>query len=109
MTDEQLIEIAIQGHASTRDAIRYAIEHERRRCLEICKSFEAEELELFDPEVMGRSYAAQDIAHDIRHGHPTKLLSDSQLDKLIISEWGQDVCLPAMRRFARVVEKAVKN
>jgi hypothetical protein len=101
MTDDQVIEIAIQGHASTRDAIRYAIEHERRRCLEICKSFEAEEL--------NRTYTAQDIAHDIRYGHPTKLLSDSQLDKLIISEWGQDVCLPAMRRFARVVEKAVKN
>jgi hypothetical protein len=42
-------------------------------------------------------------------GPPTKLLSDSQLDKLIISEWGKDACLPAMRRFARVVEKAVKN
>ena len=109
MTDEQIIEIAIQGHASTRDAIRYAIEHERRRCLEICKSFEVEELEPLDQEALNRTYTAQDIAHDIRYGHPTKLLSDSQLDKLIISEWGQDVCLPAMRRFARVVEKAVKN
>jgi hypothetical protein len=30
MTDDQIIETAIQGHASTRDAIRWAIEQVRR-------------------------------------------------------------------------------
>jgi hypothetical protein len=32
MTEDNLIEIAIQGNASTRDAIRYAIEQEREAC-----------------------------------------------------------------------------
>lgn len=35
MTDNQLIEIAIQGHASTRDAIRYAIRQEREECAKV--------------------------------------------------------------------------
>jgi len=36
MTDDKLIEIAIQGHASTRDAIRYAIKCEREACAKVC-------------------------------------------------------------------------
>ena len=37
MTDRELIEIAIQGHASTRDAIRYAIQQEREACAKLCE------------------------------------------------------------------------
>lgn len=32
MNTEQIIETAIQGHASTRDAIRWAIQQEREAC-----------------------------------------------------------------------------
>jgi hypothetical protein len=32
MKTEEIIETAIQGHASTRDAIRWAIEQEREAC-----------------------------------------------------------------------------
>lgn len=41
MTDDELIEIAIQGHASTRDAIRYAIQQEREACARVCDEFAA--------------------------------------------------------------------
>ena len=32
MTQDEMIELAIQGHASTRDAIRWAINQEREAC-----------------------------------------------------------------------------
>ena len=32
MTQDEIIEMAIQGHASTRDAIRWAMNHEREAC-----------------------------------------------------------------------------
>ena len=35
MTTEEIIELAIQGHASTRDAIRWAIEQEREECAKL--------------------------------------------------------------------------
>ena len=36
MTTEEIIELAIQGHASTRDAIRWAIKQEREECAKLC-------------------------------------------------------------------------
>jgi len=36
MNTEQIIETAIQGHASTRDAIRWAIQQEREACAKVC-------------------------------------------------------------------------
>ena len=42
MTQDDVIEMAIQGHASTRDAIRWAMNQEREACAEICE--EAHEL-----------------------------------------------------------------
>jgi 3-methyladenine DNA glycosylase AlkC len=36
MTQDEIIEAAIQGHASTRDAIRWAIKQERRECAKVC-------------------------------------------------------------------------
>ena len=41
MTDDELVEIAIQGHASTRDAIRYAIKQEREACAKVCEELVA--------------------------------------------------------------------
>ena len=38
MSIEEVIEQAIQGHASTRDAIRWAIEQEREACAEVCEN-----------------------------------------------------------------------
>ena len=35
MTQDEIIELAIQGHASTRDAIRWAMNQEREACLKI--------------------------------------------------------------------------
>jgi len=32
MTQDEIIELAIQGHASTRDAIRWAMNQEREAC-----------------------------------------------------------------------------
>ena len=36
MTQDEIIEMAIQGHASTRDAIRWAMNHEREVCAKVC-------------------------------------------------------------------------
>jgi hypothetical protein len=37
MTPDEIIEAAIQGHASTRDAIRWAIQQEREACAKVCE------------------------------------------------------------------------
>jgi hypothetical protein len=37
MTTNEIVEIAIQGHASTRDAIRWAIQQEREACEKLCE------------------------------------------------------------------------
>ena len=37
MTTDELIELAYMGHASSRDAIRYAIEQEREMCAKACE------------------------------------------------------------------------
>jgi hypothetical protein len=39
MTEDEIIEIAIQGHASTRDAIRWAMRQEREACAKVCENF----------------------------------------------------------------------
>ena len=36
MTIDEIVEQAIQGHASTRDAIRWAINQEREACAKVC-------------------------------------------------------------------------
>jgi len=38
MTQDEIIEMAIQGHTSTRDAIRWAINHEREACAKIVEN-----------------------------------------------------------------------
>jgi hypothetical protein len=38
MTENEIIETAIQGHASTRDAIRRAIQQEREACARLCEN-----------------------------------------------------------------------
>ena len=35
MTQDEIIELAIQGHASTRDAIRWAMNQEREACAKV--------------------------------------------------------------------------
>ena len=37
MNTDEIIETAIQGHASTRDAIRWAIKQEREACAKVCE------------------------------------------------------------------------
>ena len=36
MTQDEIIEMAKQGHASTRDAIRWAMAQEREACAKVC-------------------------------------------------------------------------
>jgi len=48
MTQDEIIEMAIKGHASTRDAIRWAMNQEREAC--------AKEAEDYDHVVGGRGY-----------------------------------------------------
>ena len=36
MNPDEIIETAIQGHASIRNAIRWAIQQEREACVELC-------------------------------------------------------------------------
>jgi hypothetical protein len=48
---DEIIEMAIQGHASTRDAIRWAMNQEREAC--------AKEAEDSDHVVLGRGYHDQ--------------------------------------------------
>ena len=38
MTTNEIVEIAIQGHASTKDAIRWAIEQEREACAKLLEN-----------------------------------------------------------------------
>jgi len=42
MTQDEIIELAIQGHASTRDAIRWAMNQEREACAKVCDDIHAE-------------------------------------------------------------------
>jgi len=37
MSKDEIIEVAIQGHASTRDAIRWAMQQEREACAKVCE------------------------------------------------------------------------
>ena len=37
MTKDEIIEMAIQGHASTRAAIRWAMNRERESCARVCE------------------------------------------------------------------------
>ncbi len=39
MTENEIIETAIQGHASTREAIRWAIQQEREACAKVCEEW----------------------------------------------------------------------
>jgi hypothetical protein len=36
VTQDEIIEMAIQGHAGTRDAIRWAMQQEREACAKVC-------------------------------------------------------------------------
>jgi hypothetical protein len=42
MNTDEIIETAIQGHASTRDAIRWAIKQEREACAKVCEKIDEE-------------------------------------------------------------------
>lgn len=60
MTDDQIIETAIQGHASTRDAIRWAIQQVRRPPPLFDKQIDAVTVALWGWDVdfsAGRAYA----------------------------------------------------
>jgi hypothetical protein len=48
MTQNEIIEMAIQGHAGTRDAIRWAIQHEREACAKLLESRKTGANELMD-------------------------------------------------------------
>jgi len=46
VTQDEIIEMAIQGHASTRDSIRWAMNQEREACAKVCEDYgRAEEMQ----------------------------------------------------------------
>jgi hypothetical protein len=55
VTKDEIIEMAIQGHASTRDAIRWAMNQEREACAKIA-----------DEWAVGWPHPSQSIAEWIR-------------------------------------------
>jgi len=55
MTQDEIIEMAIQGHASTRDAIRWAMNQEREAC---AKLFETTDLGGLKSDVWLQNYTA---------------------------------------------------
>ena len=55
MTQDEIIEMAIQGHASSRDAIRWAMNQEREACAKIA-----------DEWAVGWPHPSQVIAERIR-------------------------------------------
>ena len=57
MSNDEIIELAIQGHASTRDAIRWAINQEREACAKECEHTALR---------MGSEWMAQHCAEAIR-------------------------------------------
>ena len=61
MTKEIIVEMAIEGHSSTRDAIRWAIAQEREACALICDEV-LEDMSLGPLE----KYRASWIANSIR-------------------------------------------
>ena len=48
MTQDEIIELAIQGHAGTRDAIRWAMQQEREACAKLLESRKTGANELMD-------------------------------------------------------------
>jgi len=42
MTQDEIIELAIQGHASTRDAIRWAMNQEREACAKVALAYDSQ-------------------------------------------------------------------
>ena len=50
MTNEIIVEMAIEGHSSTRDAIRWAMAQEREACAKVCDSLEEQCEKLFVPD-----------------------------------------------------------
>jgi hypothetical protein len=55
MTQDEIIEMAIQGHASTRDAIHWAMNQERKAC---AKLFELTDLGGLKSDVWLQNYTA---------------------------------------------------
>ena len=53
MNQDEIIEMAIQGHASTRDAIRWAMNQEREACADICDRFQARDVGMQPAECAG--------------------------------------------------------
>ena len=52
MTQDEIIEMAIQGHASIRDAIRWAMNQEREACAKVCGKFADEALVCGDEDAV---------------------------------------------------------
>ena len=54
MTNEIIVEMAIEGHSSTRDAIRWAMAQEREACAKVCEDYGR----LEEMQAIGNDYAA---------------------------------------------------
>ena len=63
---DKIVEIAIQGHASTRDAIRWAMQQEREACALLCEEIAKDLREEGRPVVAGLRVAAKEIRAGVK-------------------------------------------
>ena len=63
---DKIVELAIQGHASTRDAIRWAMQQEREACALLCEEIAKDLREEGRPVVAGLRVAAKEIRAGVK-------------------------------------------
>ena len=65
MNTDEIIETAIQGHASTRDALRWAIQQEREACAEL--SWPTQQIKIWSDDDLAEMTRAFNKARE-KHG-----------------------------------------
>lgn len=113
MTEEQIIEAAIQGHASTRDAIMWAMNQVCKDAEPVAFEFQHEDTGLFnfvDPQQVEWGFQKNNprwqlIGPVFRHPAPAVVrqpLTDEQIDALLLPESGTGT----IRDLVRIIEAA---
>jgi hypothetical protein len=88
MTQDEIIELAIQGHASTRDAIRWAINQERERMTVVA---------------MDAAEKAVDVAIKLEREACAKLLERTDLGGLKSDVWLQNYTATILDGYAKAI------
>jgi hypothetical protein len=88
MTQDEIIELAIQGHASTRDAIRWAINQERERMTVVA---------------MDAAEKAVDVAIKLEREACAKLFELTDLGGLKSDVWLQNYTATILDGYAKAI------